>query len=215
MKARAIQTIVITTLVVGIVAQSGFAQGLLGKRHIGFGISMTNPGNGTLSNFDNSIFGFGGGLNIPITSNIDAGFNLSHSEISGKYLGLTLEGSNTSYLGNALYHFRPDQKIDPYIGFQAGIVSMDAKIENVFGFGTSNRENEFAFIINNGLEIDLSESLAVSPSIGYQRIDDFDDFLAHLGLSLWFTELLFGTLSATYAFDEGDFKYSAGFGFPF
>jgi len=69
--------------------------------------------------------------------------------------------------------------------------------------------------IGGGVEVDLSEPLAVRPSIAYERLDDSDDFIAGIGLSLWLNESLFGSLSASYGFDEGDVTYIVGLGFGF
>jgi opacity protein-like surface antigen len=215
MKARIIHITVTAVLVMGIAGQYGFARGLLGERYIGFEVGQTNPGDGDLSDIDNSIFGVGGGLNVPITPNVDAGFGVTYTKISGNDMGVDFEGTGKSYIGGINYHFKPNQKVNPFVGLHAGIVSMDAKASNIFGIGVTDHDDDVVITISGGLEVDLSEPLAIRPSIAYQRTGDFDDVSTGIGLSLWFNEFLFGTLSASYAFDEGDLSYFAGLGFGF
>jgi hypothetical protein len=215
MKVKVTHIIVTMALVMGIAARSGFAQGLLGERYISFSVGKTNPGDGTLSNFDNSIFRVGGGLNVPVTSNIDTGFGFSYSKISGNHLGMTLKGTGKSYSGYILYHFMPDRKFNPYVGISAGIVTLDAKYGTNFGLEVTEHNDDFASRIFSGLEVSLSKLLAVTPFTAYQRVGDFDDIFTGIELTWWFNEFLFGTLFASYALDEGDFSYSGGLGIGF
>jgi opacity protein-like surface antigen len=215
MKARVIHITLPAILVMGIATQSVSAQGLLGKRFISFGISQINPGNENLSDFDNSIFGAGGGLNVPINPNMDAGFGFSYSRAAGTAMGIDYEGTNKAYIGDIHFHFKLCEKVKPFVGIHAGIITIEEEAKNIFGIGMSDRDDEFAIGICHGLEVVLSESLAVSSSIAYERVGDFDDLSTGIGLSLWFNEFLFGTLSTSYAFDAGDITYSAGFGFGF
>ena len=222
MKQKIIYLTIPVVLILGIAAQSGFAQGLLGKRNIGFAIGRMRPGDKDF--FDDSIFELGGGINIPVHPNVDATFSLSYGKAEGdaglidsegNYLVIDLETTAKAFLVGMNYHFTLKEKVNPFVGIAAGLVKREVEA-SYRGYKYYDEDEEDPIIaVGGGVEVALNESLAVRPSITYQKIDSYDDFIAGIGLSLWFNESVFGNLSASYAFDDGDVAYSVGMGFGF
>jgi len=214
MRAKFISTAVVAVLIMGIAAQSAFAQGLLGKRYIGFEIGQMTPGDDDIKDVDDSILQLGGGINIPVNPNIDAVVSLSYAKLEGDVEGIDVEATAKGVLGGINYHFTPEQKANPFVGIRVGFVTSEAEA-SAGGISESEDEDDFAIAVGAGVEIDLSEQVAIRPTIEYDKIDDEDDFIAGVSLSMWFNESVFGRLATSYGFDDGDFSYSAGIGFGF
>lgn len=214
MKEKIIHITISAVLVLGIAVQSGSAQGLLGKRYIGFNISQTTPGDDDVKDIDDSILGLGVSINAPVNTNVDAVFSLGYSKLEGDFMGIDFEATSIGFLGGLNYHFMPDKKVDPFVGIAAGLVKTDAKA-SYFGYELSDDEDDFGITIGAGVEIDLNDQMSFRPNIGYVKAGDKDDLAAGIGLNVWFNESVFGGLAVSYAFDEGDVLYSAGIGFGF
>ena len=214
MREKIIRIAVLAVLVLGVGVQSGFAQGLLGKRYIGFGIGQMTPGDDDIKDIDDSILQLGGGINIPVNPNVDAVVSLFYAKLEGDVEGIDVEATAKGVLGGVNYHFTPDQKANPFVGIRVGFVSTEAEA-SVAGYSESEDEDDFAIAVGAGVEVDLNDQVAIRPTIEYDKIDDEDDFIAGVSLSMWFNESVFGVLAASYAFDDGDVSYSAGLGFGF
>ncbi len=214
MKKTIIHITILAVMVLGIAVRPGFAQGLLGERYIGFAISQTKPGDDFVKDIDDSILGLGGGINVPISTNVDAIFSLGYAKLEGGLMGVDVEATSIALLGGLNFHFAPDKKVDPFVGIALGLVKTKAKA-SYFGYELSDDEDNFATSIGAGVEIDLNDKMSLRPNIAYSKIGDEDDFALGIGLNMWFNESVFGSLSASYALDEGDVYYSAGIGFGF
>lgn len=214
MREKFIRITVLTLLVMGVAVQSGFAQGLLGKRYIGFEIGQMSPGDDDLKDIDDSILQLAGGINIPVNPNVDAVVSLSYAKLEGDVEGIDVEATAKAVRAGINYHFTPEQQANPYVRISVGFVSTDAEA-SVSGYSESEDETDFAIAIGAGVEVDLNDQVAIRPSIGYSKVGDEDDFGAGISLSIWFNESVFGGLATSYAFDDGDVSYSAGLGFGF
>jgi opacity protein-like surface antigen len=214
LREKFIRIAVLVVLVMGVAAQSTLAQGLLGKRYMGFEIGQTTPGDDDIKDVDDSILQLGGGINIPVNPNVDAIVNLSYAKLEGYIEGVDYEATAKGVLGGINYHFTPDQKVNPFVGILVGFVSTEAET-SVPGYSESEDEDDFAIAVGAGVEVDLNDQVAIHPTIEYDKIDDEDCFIAGIGLSMWFNTSVFGGLSAYYAFDDGDVSYSTEIGFGF
>lgn len=214
MKKTIIHITILAVLVLGVAVRPGSAQGLLGKRYIGFSISQMTPGDDFVKDIDDSILGLGGGINIPISTNIDAIFSLGYAKLEGGLMGVDVEATSIALLGGLNYHFTPDKKVDPFVGIGAGLSKVKTET-SYLGYELSDDEDDFAISIGGGVEIDLNDKISLRPNIEYLNIGDKDDFALGIGLNMWFNESVFGSLSVSYALDEGDVFYSAGIGFGF
>lgn len=191
-----------------------FAQGLLGKRYIGFEVGQMTPGDEWVKDVDDSILFFGGGFNIPLDSNVDFGISIGYSKLAGSWEGVDIESTAKSLTGSIAYQFKPEQQINPYITVMCGIVSSEAEF-SIPGFSLREKDDDFAFSVGGGIEIELSSQSALRPNIDYVKVGDEDDFFMGLGLNFWFTDNVVGTLAIDYGFDEGDLYYGVGVGFGF
>lgn len=191
-----------------------FAQGLLGKRYIGFEVGQVTPGDEWVKDVDDSILFFGGGFNIPLDSNVDFGISIGYSKLEGSWEGVDIESTAKSLIGGIAYQFKPKQQINPYITFTCGIVSTEVEL-SVPGFSLREKDDDFGFSVGGGIEIELSSQSALRPNIDYVKVGDEDDFFMGLGLNFWFTDSTVGILAIDYGFDEGDLYYGIGIGFGF
>jgi len=215
MKKTVTHLIILMVLVIASAGSPGFARGLLGTRYFDFSVGQIKPGDSDIKDIDNSIPAYAAGLNIPVHPNIDVAFGLSHSRLAGTDMLIDYDGTSWGISGGINYIFLPDEKIIPYGGIRIGFVSMESEAKNWWGQKLSDQDDEIAINITSGLEFNVSEPLAVYPSFTYRLMSNNNDIFAGLGLSWWFNEFLFGTLSASYTLDEKDLSYFAGLGFAF
>lgn len=193
---------------------SSYAQGLLGKRYITIQIGQTTPGDDEIEQIDDSIFQLGGGVNLPVNPNLDANISLSYEKIDGDYQGVDVESTAKGILGGINYHFTPKEKTNPFIGVRVGFVSIDSEA-SAAGYSATEDETYLALSLLTGIEIDLSNQVAIRPNLQYERVDDEDDFVADISLSVWLNNAVFGGIGTTYAFDDGDVSFYAGIGIGF
>lgn len=208
---------IVVFLLFGIV-QPINAQGLLGKRYTSFSIGIQKPGDDYVKQVDDSILQLGGQINLPVNSNVDANFTLSYEQLDGDDdQGLDFEGTSKSVVGGVVYHFTPDQKINPFVGVGVGFVSVDIEATAV-GFHSTSDETDLGFSLVTGIEIDLNSRIAIRPTLGYYRIENEyndDDFTTGVSFNVWFNNSVFGGIRTTYALDEGDVTILAGLGLGF
>ncbi len=216
MNKKSICFLIFAFVTIGVLAQSAFAQGLLGKRYIGLEIGQMTPGDDFLKDLDDSVLLLAAGINIPVNLNVDAVVSLGYGKIEGEIDGVDVEGTTKTILGGIKYHFTPDKTINPFIGILVGVVSQEAKFSVPgYDYSLTEDEDEFSFTVGSGVEFDLNDKIAIMPSIAYSKIDDEDDFIASISLSIWFNESFFGGIGSAYAFDDGDVTYSANCGIGF
>lgn len=218
MRQKLICIAVIIVLITGVVTQLTFAQGLLGERYIVLSIGQTNPGDEDIEEIDDSIFQLGGSINLPVNQNIDAVFSYSYAKLDGNFIDVSVVEVETTarvFVGGINYHFTPDKKTNPFVGIRIGFFSGKTTEDHFWGFSESHSEDGFAVSVSSGVEINLSDQVAILPAIEYDKLDDEDDFITSVSLSIWFNEFILGGLATSYAFDNGDVSYSVGLGYGF
>ena len=204
------------TLVVGLIlcACDANAEGVLGKRYAGFSIGVTKPGDDLWEEIDDSIIGWNASVNMPLNPNVDLGLSIGRAKADGDLAGVDIKLTLIGISGRILYHFSPDQSIDPFLG--AGIGFGNSKVEaTTLGVIAEEDEDNFAFSIAGGAEINLSEQTALRPGISYVDVDGENDVFAGLSLIAWVSETVFGELGVSYALDMEDVTIAIGVGVSF
>lgn len=202
-------------------AQTADAQGLLGERYFKANVGFIVLSDRELGDVLGTGLTLSGALNIPCTENLDFFFSIGHERFDGDTVIMSvpieIDASQTSVLGGTTYHFAPQQRWDPFVGtaIGVGIVRVEARVPSLPSLPDSQiDETGFRWDGFAGVEIDLSETVAIAPIISYSNIEN-EHFRLRLRLSHWFSENAFETLTAGSVLDEGDFFMHAGFGLAF
>ena len=185
--------------------------GCLGKHYLGFSIGNTILGDEDLENLDYSILSLGGNINIPVGPTTDFVISLSYSKSEAEFGSIDVTASSTSLIGGFNFHFGPEQNIDPFIGLRFGIVRSEAEA-SLYGYSADDYEDSYAFAVGAGLEVDLSNSTALRPTLEYDKVEDVDDIIAGMHLSIWFNKMIFISIGSSYALEGKNITYSGGIG---
>jgi len=216
MKERLICVVALTVFVMFVAAPS-FAKGLLGNRYTNGMLGQTTPGDDDLREFDDSIIYGMLYFNFAVNQNLDANASWRGSSMEGDIEQTNFEVNTQTILGGIDYHFSPGSKMNPVVGVKVGYTFVEAKA-SASGYTEPSgfeEDDDFAFSVGGGIEVDISDKTAIRPTIVYNKFGDEDDVAAGLGLNIWFTKDSFARLTTSYAFDNGDFSYAAGLGFGF
>jgi len=194
------------------------ARGLLGERYFAFSAGVERPGDSFVRSIDDSIFFANAGLNFPVDRNVDWTVGVGYAKAEGSVVvdGATLDLEATGFLAETgpVYHFFPDEQINPFVGATAGFARTKAEARYL-GFKEEETETDFAFSVGGGVEILIGDRLAFTPSVGYYRIGNEDDVIAGIGGSFWVTDAFFVGARFSYGFDDGDTAVSLGAGFTY
>ena len=214
MRKKIIRNALLIGLVTGVAAQSGLAEGLLGKRYAEFEIGLMRPGKSSVRDIDSSVLLLGAGVNVPVDPNIDAKFDVSYAELDGRAGGVKFKSQATALQAGLAYHFMPNEEVNPFVGVSAGFVYSEAKVS---GFGAREKDDDTDFLLNvgAGVEFDVHEQVAIRPEVAYIKVGSDDDFVAGVSANYWINEAMFAGLGTSYAFDDGDITWSVGFGIGF
>ncbi|MBN1362106.1 MAG: hypothetical protein JW993_16040 [Sedimentisphaerales bacterium] len=198
--ARDVTRLVVTTVCITALGASAVdARGLLGERYGSLQLGVTRPGNSRLRSIDSSVIGFGAGLNVPVTGNVDLAFVVSREELSG---GL-VDVESTSFQGGANYLISPESQTCPFLIGRLGIVD------------TSPGDSDPMIALGGGIEFDLNDKAALTPSLVFVHIDDADDLILSGEGNYWITERVFGLAGLGIGLDEGDIVFTIGAGLQF
>ena len=179
----------------------GYADGILGKRHVGIEAGVIRPGDKAIRRIDSAVLLFGSGLQYPVNSNLDVSLSLAYDILKSKYGGLRI--TSFGILPGAFYHFTPDKKYDPFVAVEIGYIFTRVK----YGYGDSE---DLGWTVGAGVELDLTDSAAFTPSVAFTKVDDEDDFSVNVKLNNWFSNRVGGVVNLGYGTDEGDFLASGG-----
>lgn len=230
MKLRylSILAVMVAVVIIGNVSTAQ-AKGLLGERYIGLGIEATKFGDDIFdknSELDDTMTEGQLFFNTPISSNLDFKFGVSY----GKYdtdvkIGSTTASGDVKQLSidaGLTYRFQPDAKIDPFLLGVISYVRTETKasvagtiitnfgwysIRSTYNVSVDTKEDDFGFTLGGGLEVDLSEKMAITPAIKYKKVDDLDNTELSVVLNIWLTDSVSWQLGGGYGFDEGDVMY--------
>ena len=187
------------------------AQGLLGKRYVAVQVGQMNPGDDDVEDVDDSIFLLGGRFNTPVNPNVDAFFDLAYSKLEGDIGSIDVESTAKEIIVGMNYYFSPNEDVNPFLSAAAGIVWTEVEVD---GYGDED-EDDFAFSIGGGAEVELNQQASIVPELSYVNVDDEDDVIAGVTLNYWFDESVFGNLGLGYGFDDGDITTFIGLGYGF
>jgi hypothetical protein len=179
----------------------GHADGVLGKRHVGIEAGVIRPGDEDIRDIDSAVLLFGSGLNYPVKPNLDISLSVGYDILKSRYGGLRI--TSFGIVPGAIYHFAPDKKYNPFVGGEIGYIITRVKA----GFGDSE---DLGWAVGGGVELDLIDSAALTPSVAFTKVDDVEDFSLNVTLNNWFSDRMGGVVNLGYGTDEGDFAASGG-----
>jgi opacity protein-like surface antigen len=121
-------------------------------------------------------------------------------------------------LGGVTYHFRPDQKTDPFILGRVGVTR--SKIErSEWSMEGDSSDNGVAIALGGGVQLMASEDFSVRPSLTYERVDldvgDADNVVLGADLNYWFTQHVFALGGLGVALEHRDVTLFLGLGIGF
>jgi len=203
MRKRTILVLWVLGVVVS-VQSAAVARGLLGERYANVQFGVTRPGDSLVRSIDSSVIGFGAGLNLPVKDNVDLTFAFSHQELDGDtWWGGDVSVDSNAFLGGANLLLRPGQETCPFLIGRFGLVDSDAV------------DTEPMIALGGGVQFDVSENGAVTPTLVFEHVDDVDDLVLGVDGNVWFSDKFVGLAGVAVGFDEGDLAFTLGVGFAF
>lgn len=177
-----------------------YADTLLGKNYVGGSFGILKFGDDQLDEiFGNarscSVFG-----NINLNTNIDLQVSVGYAWADGKDYDIEIEIMNYVVDADVVYFFRPNEKINPYIG--GGITHVQSEIKNSF-YG-KNDDTNIGVGTELGIEFDYSEELLFNFGVNYFHIEDEDSSDINAGVSSMVKENIRTKIRGSYDFDSGD-----------
>lgn len=219
------------------------AKGLLGEKYVGVGIKATKFGADVYDNnsdLDDTMTSGELSLNLPVNPNLDFTSSVVYSKYDTEITlsGLTASADVKQLSANMglTYHFSPEAKVNPFLSAGLAYVRTETKASvsgtvstiiypGGWGYGyritssvdasVDRTSDDFGFSLGGGCEIDLSEKVAITPSIAYRKVDNLDDTTASVVLNVWLTDSVSWQIISGYAFDEGDIIYGTSLIFNF
>ncbi|HSV99899.1 MAG TPA: outer membrane beta-barrel protein [Sedimentisphaerales bacterium] len=192
-------------------------RGLLGERYVDvlFGRTMVNDP--AIEPIDDTISILGADLNWPISERLDLHAEISREELNGSdWFDVDIKA--TTVLGGVTYHFRPDQKTNPFILGRMGVTHSEIGRSNWSMEGDSS-ETGVAIALGGGVEFGASEDFSVRPSLTYQRVDldigNADDIVLGADANYWLTRHVFALGGLGIALEHRDITFFVGLGVGF
>ncbi len=186
-------------------ARTVSARGLLGERYANLQFGITRPGNSAARAIDDSAVGVGAGLNWPVNDSVDLNFAFAHQEFAGRSVwGSYRDIETNSLIGGANLLVSPGEQTCPFLAGRFGLVH-------------SNGSNDIDPLValGGGVQFDLTDSAAVTPSLIFHHVDETDDLVLSLDGNLWIAEDLVALGGVGVGFDEGDLLFTLGVGLAF
>lgn len=193
---------------------SASGQGLLGRKYFEIRGGVVAPQDDVVQEIDDIGPLIGAAVNHPLTEHFDLNLGVEYSRLSGDFGNAEYTINAIGFAGGANYHFRPDERIDPFVGLSAGFVEFDSEFQSPH-FKQSDRRFEPSLAMGGGLEIDLTDKVAIRPQLLYSQIDDVDEFSVGAGVNYWWTEEIFGGFIADYATEVRDVSLRIRLGFAY
>lgn len=215
------KSIIFIAMLATIAGSISASAGLLGKRSIGINIGNVRPGDDAVREFDNSILTYGANIRLPIDSHLDFIANIGQAKISGDlpiydpyYLRtymVKVDGTSTSLGGGLTYQFKPNEKVNPYLGL--GIMWSKVKFESM---GESEDEDDTGIIAGGGIELNVNDQASFDIGLSYQsEMYDEDEITVGLGFNVWVTPEFRLSIAVDYGTDLQDMGISGGIGIGF
>jgi hypothetical protein len=174
------------------------ARGLLGEPYGSFRLGTTRPGESAVRAIDNSILGFGAGVNWPVDNNIDLNFSFSREKLSGAGLDV----KSTAFTVGANVFASPRDRVCPFLIGRFGL------------FDTAPGGTDPLVAFGGAVQFDLTREAALTPSLVFVHAGDGDVILSGEG-NYWFTDRVFGLAGIAIGLDEGDVAFTLGAGLHF
>ena len=199
--------------------------GILGKRYIGISIGQVTPGDEDLKEIDDSIFGYGVGIRLPIDANLDFLASIGQSKLEGNgtewdpYYGIwydwNVEATGTSLYSALQYQLQPGQQVNPFI--VGGILRVKSEGEvKVNGYSESEDDDDTGFEVGGGIEFNIDDKTSFNIGVNYQsEIFDEDDTSMGIGFNIWASPQTLLSIVGGYNFDSEDKSILAGISVKF
>jgi hypothetical protein len=215
------KSIILLAILATIVSSISASAGHLGKRSFGINIGQVRPGDDEVREFDDSILTYGANMRLPIDSHIDIIANIGQAKISGDlpvydpyYLRtymVNVDGTSTSLGGGLAYQFKPNQKVNPYLGL--GILWSKVEYESM---GESEDDDDAGIIAGGGIELNVNDQASFDIGLSYQsEMYDEDEIFVGLGFNVWITPEFRLSIAVEYGIDSQDRGISGGLGIGF
>jgi hypothetical protein len=180
-------------------AETAQARGLLGVRYGTAQVTVTRPGDSALRDIDDSVWGFMGTVNIPATDRIDFSASVSRRSFEGG--GTDID--TAVFLGGVNVALSPLDPVCPFIIGRIGLVDTDpGDTDPLISFGV-------------GVQYDFTEEAALTPSLVFTHVDDYDDVILGLEANYWFNDRIFGIGGLAIGIDDEDIGLMFGAGLEF
>lgn len=180
-------------------ADTAQARGLLGQRYASGQLTFTRPGDATLRAIDNSVWGFAATGNFPATDRVDVTASVSRRSLEGH--GIDIDTS--AFLGGVNVMLSPLDPVCPFIIGRIGLVD------------TNPGDTDPLISLGAGVQYDFTAAAALTPSLVYTHVDDYDDVILGLEGNYWFTDRVFGIGSLAVGIDDEDVGFMIGAGVEF
>lgn len=174
--------------------------GLLGQRYAEISIGQFNP-----HGIDDNGFVGDARVNLPITSNIDAGFSYNYTRADLEFAGPLRLRTRGHTLGASSKFYSSFGDLRPFAGGAIGYQWSRDRFSGPRFRTFEDRDDDAIWALGIGMEIPLG-TFALTPAITYQDGFDSDStggFTYGAEAHMWFTRTLGGFVDATYSDPTG------------
>jgi Outer membrane protein beta-barrel domain len=193
-------------------ALSARAEGLIGASHAGGRFHVLQFGD----SMKDLVLGEGFALDAfgatPINDNVDTIIRAGYGAASGNVSGVPVDYSTTTIGTDFLYHFRPDEAINPYLVGGPFVHRWAIDVDN-----TPNRilraldmsENRVGASLGSGAQFEIYDTFLAGAELAVQVTTELDvNATARATFGYWVMPQLLTSLGVAYDTDEGDRTYS-------
>jgi opacity protein-like surface antigen len=195
--------------------QQSTNNGLLGATYLKAYVGTTKFGDDeTADILDSNIqYGIKGQFKINDNLSLAGGVEMLTADID--YSGITGDASGTALYLEGLYHFLPNDTIDPFISLGLAYVSYDTDM-TYQGQTFSDSESDNGYQFAAGAEFDLTNKIFLTPAFSYSKIGDGDaskDVSVEIDFEVATNFYLGGKINVE--LEDTDTSYYVGLGFKF
>jgi len=180
--------------ILGLLAPILHAQEKVGERYAGIEATALKYGDDLLDEVYDSVYILGAVGNFPINPNLDLYSSLRFTSLDGE---LVEGGDRIKYDGDAwgletelLYHFKPDQALNPFLSGKLAFIDGKAGASNGFDKITES-VSTWGYGVRAGLSYAANETFSLIPSIGYLEGEDDGQFILRLQSTFDLSEQVF------------------------
>ncbi len=148
-------------------------KGLLGETFIKASIGTTSFGDKETADLINSNINYGISGQIKINNNLNFGGSVGMLNADIDYNGITGDISTTSLSLGGLYHFLPNDTIDPFVSLSLAYIASNTNTKYQ-GQTFSKSDSDNGYSISAGAEFDLTNKIFLTPLLSYTKVGSND-----------------------------------------